>query len=80
MCPFAAFLTGTGDFLSTLGDCLASSGLAGLGALGSGGFPPIVSGGGTPPARVGDDSFLSLHRYNKASDYLDLSVWLCNTK
>ena len=57
MCPFAAaFLTSTGDFLGTLGDCLASSGLAGLGDLGNGAFPPMVSGGGTPP-RVGDDSF-----------------------
>ena len=56
-CPFAAaFLTSTGDFLGTLGDCLASRGLAGLGGLGSGAFPPIVSGGGTAP-RIGDDSF-----------------------
>ena len=57
MCPFAAaFLIGTGDFLGTLGDCLASRGLAGLGVLGSGAFPTMFSGGGTPP-RMGDDSF-----------------------
>lgn len=69
-CPFAAaFLTGTGDFLGTFGDCLASRGLAGLGGLGSGAFPPMVGGGDTPP-RVGDDSFWSLQEWNTTSDYL----------
>ena len=55
-CPFDAFLTGTGDFLCTLGECLASNGLAGLGGLGNGTFPPMVCGGVAPPG-VGDDSF-----------------------
>ena len=73
-CPFdaaATFLISTGDFLGTLGDCLPSRGLAGLGVSGKGAFPPVVRGLAcsgtlfpTPLVVPKGDSFRSLTIWN----------------